>query len=235
MNTPHELHINCIKSINHEAIDEKAVIENIFCAREKTIKLVSEIKENLVEGINEIQARKLALEISYSYGVKKHWHQPYIRFGSGTALSFKEPLCRENNLTVDSPFYIDLGPVWSDLDLGLEYEGDYGDTFVYGQNVEAEKCITTARTLFQEAKGKWSNQELTGEQIYSYINNRCKELEYKLAEDFDGHRVSDFPHHKYTLERLANINFVPSKSLWILELQIKDPEDRFGAFYEDIL
>lgn len=54
-------------------------------------------------------------------------------------------------------------------------------------------------------------------------------------KDFDGHRISDFPRHKYTLERVANFPIKATDSLWILELQINDPKNRFGAFYEDIL
>lgn len=45
--------------------------------------------------MNEPEARKLALEISKKSGVTKHWHQPYIRFGAGTALSFMNLLIEQ--------------------------------------------------------------------------------------------------------------------------------------------
>ncbi len=125
--------------------------------------------------------------------------------------------------------------MWADLELGLEYEGDYGDTFVYGRNLEAEKCIATARNLFHEANTKWCKENCSGIEIYQFIRKKCNELDYNLMEDFDGHRISDFPHHKYTKARLANVESSPHELFWILELQINDRKNRFGAFYEDIL
>jgi CDP-4-dehydro-6-deoxyglucose reductase len=247
MNSPHELNIfhltssqNKIKhqrKINHqwEMVDEKLVLEGVYQAREKTIHLLEEIKHHLRESMNEVEARKMSLGISQDFGVSKHWHPPYIRFGSGTALSFHEPLQRDNIFQLNQPYYIDLGPVWSDYDNLLEYEGDYGDTFIFGENKEAQQCILQARRIFNEAKIRWSSEKLTGKDIYHYMRQRCHEAGYLLMEDFDGHRISDFPHHKYTSERLANIPFIPSKSLWILELQMKDPNNQFGAFMEDLL
>ena len=61
---------------------------HILLARQNTIKLFNDIKANLVEGIDEVQARKMALDVSLDHGVEKHWHSPYIRFGCGTALTF---------------------------------------------------------------------------------------------------------------------------------------------------
>ncbi|MBS1960797.1 MAG: hypothetical protein JST04_01170 [Bdellovibrionales bacterium] len=54
-------------------------------------------------------------------------------------------------------------------------------------------------------------------------------------EKVDGHRMADFPHHRYAKERLAEVPFVPSPDLWVLELQLNDPANRFGAFFEDLL
>jgi len=226
--------MNLLHELNGNQNDSQS-IEGLYEARNKTIQLLNEIKNNLYEGINEVEARKLAIKIASDLGTNKHWHQPYIRIGSGTALSFHEPLQEQNILFPNLPYYIDLGPVWKMPDHLLEYEGDYGDTFIFGENAEAEICISLARQLFIEAKNKWTNENYTGEQIYQFIRKKSQEAGYVLMEDFDGHRISDFPHHNYTLERLANIPFTPSPSLWILELQINDPEKRFGAFYEDTL
>jgi len=235
MNIPHKIHINRCQTHTSEAVDDKFVIQKIFQARNKTIQLFNEIKSNLHEGMNELEARKLALKISKDFGVTKHWHQPYIRFGSGTALSFHDPLQAGNIFLVNQPYYIDLGPVWEDANTGLEYEGDYGDTFVLGENADAEKCIQLAHRLFSEAKDRWIKEQLSGKQLYQFIKNEVELNNFKLMEDFDGHRISDFPHHKYTQDRLTQIPFTPTPSFWILELQINDSQNRFGAFFEDIL
>lgn len=108
-------------------------------------------------------------------------------------------------------------------------------THLSGQNDEAEKCIKFTRELFLESKNRWSNELLTGQQIYQFIKNKTETNGYRMMEDFDGHRISDFPHHKYTNKRLAQTTFTPTKSFWILELQINDSKNRFGAFFEDIL
>jgi len=235
MNLPHELTINLLKNHTHEDLNRNSLIVGVHKAREKTIRLLNDIKQNLYLGINEVNARKLALQIAYDHGVKKHWHQPYIRFCCGTSLSFHEPLQQNNILKIDEPYYIDIGPVWIDQKLNIEYEGDYGDTFIWGENLEVEKCIQFTKDLFLRAKKKWIEEKFTGEQIYHFIKQHTQENGYLLMEDFDGHRISDFPHHKYTKVRLARLDSKPCDSFWILELQINDSKGRFGAFFEDIL
>jgi hypothetical protein len=235
MSMPHQLGVRGASLSEIEAIHPSFFKESLFAAREKTIQLFSEIKSSLKEGMNEEDARKLANNIAHDLCATKHWHQPYIRFGKGTTLSFHEPLNASNLLLPNTPVSIDLGPVWFDSKTALEYEGDYGDSFVFGEHREAQVCIETARQLFKEGKQKWASGKLSGFQLYQFIKDRCEELGYQLASDFDGHRLSDFPHQQYTKERLAHLPFVPSEDCWVFELQINDLEGRFGAFYEDLL
>lgn len=209
--------------------------DGLFRAREKTISVLEEIRRMLREGMTENDARLLALTVFKSHGVTKHWHKPYIRFGSGTTLTFNEPLQAEYRLRTGDAYYLDLGPVWADADLGLEYEGDYGDTFAFGRNTEAEKCAETAHAIFREAQAAWRATKLTGEELYRLMEKRARKEGYVFVAGVEGHRVSDFPHHKYTKENLARMPFVPSESIWVLELQLNDPAGRFGAFFEDLL
>lgn len=58
---------------------------------------------------------------------------------------------------------------------------------------------------------------------------------YAMIEKVDGHRISDFPHQKYSRERLAKLQFEPAPLLWVLEIHIRHPELEIGAFYEDLL
>ncbi len=234
MSGPHQLAV-LSDSKNVEAVHPDFILEGQMQAREKTIRLYSKIKDQLKVGINEIDARKMAVEIASDLGASAHWHQPYIRIGTGTAISFHEPLQEKNILQPNLPVYIDLGPVWFDAKTGLKYEGDYGDTFVLGENPEAQQCIDWTRKLFNEVQTKWREEKISGQAIYRFLESRCTELGYVLAPDFDGHRLSDFPHQKYTAERLATIPFVPKESFWILEMQVCDPAGRFGAFFEDLL
>jgi methionyl aminopeptidase len=71
--------------------------------------------------------------------------------------------------------------------------------------------------------------------VYELLKRRSSELGYDLLEDVAGHRVGDFPHHRFSKSNLADLAFIPTDSLWILEVQIVDKQKRFGAFFEDIL
>lgn len=218
-----------------ETVGSEFVTRGLLDAREKTWKALAEIRDSVKEGITEREGHHRALEVFRRLGTEKHWHKPYLRFGPGTALTFRDPLQPEYRLKEGDPFYIDIGPVWLDPDSGIEYEGDVGDTFVLGSSAEAEAMILDARKLFREATEFWRNQTVSGKQLYTFLENQASELGYSLKSEVDGHRLSDYPHNKYTKERLARTVFCPTPCLWVLELQITRPGGSMGAFYEDLL
>jgi hypothetical protein len=233
-----QFHSLQVSSESQKAIESVAphfIKEGLLLAREKSWRVLKEILSLLKEGMNEDDARKLALQVFSTHGVSKHWHRPYIRFGAGTALTFHDPMQKDYKLQTGDPVYLDFGPVWKDEGTGFEYEGDVGDTFVFGENSEAERCAKTARTLFAEVQKEWQTKRLTGVDIYGYLNTRANQLGYELTEQVKGHRLGDFPHQKYTKENLSDIQFCPSSSLWVLEVHIVHPNRTLGAFYEDTL
>lgn len=233
MEQPHSLGVSGPSQAAIEAVDPKFLVEGLLQARGKTIHALEEIRKNLKEGMTEEDGRKLSLEVFSGLGAKKHWHRPYVRFGKGTTLTFNEPQATDYRLQPNDPYYFDFGPVWPDGE--LEYEGDYGDTFVFGQNPEAEKCAQAARQIFDEAKSLWKQHQASGQALYEFLRRRSLELNYKLRDDVNGHRLADFPHHKYSKDQLAKTSFYPSDSLWVLEVHLSDPAMRFGAFFEDLL
>ena len=218
-----------------EAVNPLFVREGLLQAQRKTWNALRQLRLLLVEGMREDEARKLALSYFLDLGVSKHWHKPYIRFGPGTMLTFHDPLQADYRLKAGDPLYIDLGPVWPATDSEIEYEGDAGDTFVQGANLEAERCAATARELFKEVQMSWKSGHLSGEGIYQFLKERTSARGFKLVEKVDGHRLGDFPHHKYSKERLARLQFSPSADLWVLEIQIIHPELNIAAFFEDLL
>lgn len=232
---PHPLGAHVSLQASAESVSPGFIVAGLLHARERTLKVLDEVRSSLREGMTEDDARRMALKIFLDHGVSKHWHKPYIRFGAGTTLTFHEPLQPDYRLREGDPYYIDLGPVWADRESGLEYEGDYGDTFVLGSNGEAEACAAAARELFAEARGEWRKGGVSGEALYRLLRRRAVELGYDMVEKVDGHRVGDFPHMKHSKERLAKTQFIPSESLWVLEIQINDRAGRFGAFFEDLL
>jgi methionine aminopeptidase len=221
--------------VSIEAVDPRFIREKLREAQKKTWQVFDEIRSQLTEGLTEDDARKLALRIFQNHKVTKHWHKPYIRFGSGTMLSFHNPLQEDYRLKKGDAVYIDVGPIWPDPELDLSFEGDVGDTFSFGSNPEVEQFAQTVRQLFKEAEQEWRTKKLTGEQIYRFLKDRATALGYQLAEKVDGHRIGDFPHHKYSKSRLAHLQFKPSTDLWVLEIHMIHPSLNMGAFYEDIL
>ena len=89
--------------------------------------------------------------------------------------------------------------------------------------------------LFNEAREAWKTEKLTGQAVYDLLKRRSAELGYGLLDSVAGHRVADFPHHRFSKSSLAEQVFIPTDSLWILEVQLIDAQKRFGAFFEDIL
>ena len=207
----------------------------ILAAREKSWEVFRVIKKEMKEGLTEKRAREIAKAIFHDYGCNKHWHQPSIRFGKGTRHTFHQPLREDGPLEINEPVFIDLGPVWYDPISQMEYEGDVGDSFVYGENEEANRCINAIHILFQEGREYWLREKCTGEFLYQRIREQAKKLGYPLVENVVGHRLGDFPHQKYTKQELPKLEFQPSPGLWILELQIAHPTLPIGAFFEDLL
>jgi len=235
MSLPHQLgiHTQDIKVL--EGVDPAFLEKGLWMARQKTIEAFQTIVPQLKEGMSESEARRLIYTIFSDLGCNKHWHKPYARFGSGTLLSFNEGQETGPNFAFHQPGYFDLGPVWYDSETQLEYEGDFGDTFIIGENSAADHCAKVCRALFQEARDLWHKEPKTGYEIYQFLKSQSSQLGFALREDVCGHRVGDFPHNRFSKMNLSDTKFIPSQSLWVLEVQILDTESRFGAFYEDIL
>jgi hypothetical protein len=234
----HQLQVTRIDQSETEKLDPRFIVDGLLRAREKTVEVLEAIRGQLKEGLSETEARFLALSIFKDFGVTKHWHQPYIRFGEGTALSFREPLSN-HQLKVDDVYHLDVGPVWPsqrlDIEPGLEYEGDYGDTFIFGKNPEAQKMIDVLHEVYHLVKREWEQKKISGEKIYQFFKEQVENSGYIFIEKVEGHRISDFPHQKYTRKRLSNIEFAPAHSLWVLEGMICHPKIQMGAFYEDLM
>lgn len=235
MNEPHPLQVGAISREVLEGVDPLFIRDGLLRARQKTIDVLNEIRGQICEGMTEDDARKLSLEVFARHGAKKHWHRPFVRMGGGTVFTFNDPLQKDYRLQLGDPFYLDYGPIWPDPEWGLEYEGDYGDTFVLGSNPLAEELAQAARSLFQEAQKHWQENHATGIEIYSLLMRRAQEMGYSLVEQAGGHRVGDFPHHRFSKQSLSKTNFVPQNLIWVLEVQLLEPNRKFGAFFEDLL
>lgn len=218
-----------------EAVDPRFVRAGLLRARERSWHALREIRARLRAGMTEAEGRDLALATLQELGAVKHWHKPYLRFGPGTTLTFYDTLQPDYRLQDGDAVHMDLGPVWSDPESPLEYEGDVGDTFAFGENPEVEACVQATHRLWREARDKWQAENLSGQALYVFLKARATELGYQLIDRVTGHRLGDYPHIRHAKERLSTVAFPPTESLWILEFQLLHPERKFGAFYEDLL
>ncbi|KAG0928879.1 hypothetical protein G6F31_017554 [Rhizopus arrhizus] len=126
-------------------------------------------------------------------------------------------------------FFLDIAPR---LDA---WEGDGGKSFTVGGNADQARCARDAEALFHDVRGVWRRDGLTGQELYAYADRQARALGWELNFDLPGHRVSDFPHAAIQTGSLADLATSPSEMRWILEIHLRDPAGRFGAFFEDML
>jgi Xaa-Pro aminopeptidase len=171
----------------------------------------------------------MAKNILKAAGMRRGWHDVYVRFGPNTTKTFGAASEPGVVLGTNDIFLIDIGPVWE------QWEGDGGDTFVTGTDADMARCARDAKTLFHEVRAAWRDDKLTGEALYQFADRRASEMGWKLNLDLSGHRISDFPHAAIYEGPLADVPFTPSPLLWVLEIHIRHPEKAYGAFFEDML
>ncbi len=65
-------------------------IESILFARDQTQKILNEIISVIKLGLRESEVYTIAKDIYRDYGIVRSWHNPYIRFGINTCLTYKD-------------------------------------------------------------------------------------------------------------------------------------------------
>lgn len=198
-------------------------------ARNKTMQAVQNIASKIQVGMTEQEAKNIAKQELQAMGMERIWHGIIIRFGKSTIKTFNQPIDPDNKLMENDIFFIDLGVVWEG------HEGDAGDSFVVGNAPDKQACAEAARTLWNEVRKKWIQDQCTGFDLYQYAETRASQMGWDLNLEIKGHRVCDFPHAIYKAGRLGDFSYCPNVGLWILEIQIAHPSGEYGAFFEDLL
>jgi len=200
----------------------------IVAARARSIDAVHDIAARLEPGMTTSEAVALADARLRALGARRRWHPTYVRFGPDTTCTWREPGDRARRLREDDILFIDIGPVWGD------HEGDYGDTFVLGDDAGHHRVAQAARAVFADAREAWRGG-LDGRALYAHAAERAREHGCVLVEEIGGHRISDFPHALHSRQQLSQAGFAPTPGLWVLEIQLRDRERPIGAFFEDVL
>jgi Xaa-Pro aminopeptidase len=200
-----------------------------FQIRDRTFEAVRRIAEQIQVGMLEEDANLMAIATLQAMGTRQGWHKPYVRFGPNTIKTFGADSDPGIRLGKDDIYFIDIGPVWE------KYEGDAGETFVTGNNPDHKRCSQDVKQIFQVVADEWKRSQLSGEALYQLAEKTAQAMGWVLNLDLSGHRLGDFPHDVHYEGGLTAIPFCPSPKLWVLEIQIRHPQQAFGAFYEDLL
>lgn len=203
--------------------------EQLLKVRQMTRDAIHRIAQAIRPGMLEEDAVEMAKDMLADAHMVRGWHDVYVRFGPNTTKTFGAPSEPGIVLGSDDIFFIDIGPVWK------QWEGDGGDTFVTGNNPGMRRCADDARQIFHAVRRYWIEQGATGKELYNFACQQAEQRGWKLNLDLSGHRIADFPHASVYEGALADVDFSPSRLLWVLEIHIRHPSEPYGAFFEDLL
>ena len=211
-----------------EKVGPRYSLDGMLAAREQSVRSVAAIASQLRVGMTTAQALEMAAQTLQAMGASHTWHPTYIRFGDDTVRTPRQGIDLQRVLRTTDIVVVDVGPVWDG------YEGDYGDTFVFGQRDLHHACVKALHEVFDETRQAWG-RGLTGRALYDFAEHSAQAKGWQLERNLAGHRIADFPHMLYGQDKLAEVEIVPSEVVWVLEIQLCHPTEPVGAFFEDIL
>jgi len=225
-----ETTLKVLNKASVEKVGETYSTSQMLKVRGMTRAAIHEIAARVKPGMVEEDAVEMAQDILAESGMIRGWHTAYVRFGTNTTKTFGAASDPGVVLGADDIFLIDIGPVFE------EWEGDGGDTFVTGIDADKARCAADARKLFHIVRKQWQAEQATGRTLYEFAVAAAQRMGWELNMDLSGHRISEFPHEAHYPGPMADVDFTPSSGpLWVLEIHIRHPTQKFGAFYEDML
>jgi Xaa-Pro aminopeptidase len=212
-----------------EAVGANYDAAMLLQVRERTWRVIHDIAAQVRPGMTEARGVELARGLLAEAGMQQGWHRVYVRFGANTLANYGQPSDPDLVLGENDIFFIDIGPVWE------KWEGDGGDTFVFGDDPVMHAIKRDVRRLFDRVHDRWRAERLTGAALYAYAAAEAKAMGWVLNLDMPGHRLSDFPHSAIHKGPLSAAPYSPSSGLWVLEIQVRHPTLPISAFYEDLM
>ncbi|WP_248730867.1 M24 family metallopeptidase [Pseudomonas sp. MWU13-2517] len=211
-----------------EKVGPRYSLDGMLAAREKSVRALASIASQLKVGMTTGAALEMAARQLQAMGASHTWHPTYIRFGDDTVRPPREGIDPSRTLRPNDIVVVDLGPVWDG------YEGDYGDTFVFGEAPLHLDCRKVLHEVFDETREAWL-RGMTGVELYDFAEDRAVAKGWRLSRNLAGHRIADFPHALFGNKELADLAITPSEMVWVLEIQLCHPTLPIGGFFEDIL
>ncbi|KAL0022533.1 hypothetical protein WJX79_009701 [Trebouxia sp. C0005] len=204
-----------------------------------------ESKGILVPGCTETDIDKQLFDLAAAdFGTRKHWHQRLPRVGQNTIHPIYDKVA-DRALQEDDIVYVDLGPVFGDM------EADFGRTYVLGDDAEKHKLNAALEQVFNDCKQHYlSNPSMTGAEFFEFVRKTSSKCGYEYANpNYCAHLVGKFSHdlefgddpqHYACPECSTPMNALGpdnQERMWILEIHLlQDPGiGKYGGFYEDLL
>lgn len=169
-----------------EKVGPRYSLDGMLAAREQSVRALALIASQLRVGMTTAEAIDMANRQLTRMGASHTWHPTYIRFGEDTIRSPREGIDPLRQLRATDIAVVDLGPVWDG------YEGDYGDTFVFGEHPLHRACVTALHEVFDETREAWQ-RGLTGRGLYDFAERSAAAKGWMLERNLAGHRIADFP------------------------------------------
>lgn len=215
-------------------------VDLLHRAQDLTKTLSEELISSFQPGMLESEAQAIADKIFRSHSIVHSWHVPYIRFGKHTTLTFFDAQPSEDiRLQENDIAFIDIGPVFKLTDEnGKEHliEGDYGLSRVFGDNPAYQQIADASQHLYEQGLTYWKTTNATGAMLDQYLRKEAGQLGYTFQLPKGGHLLGPFSHSKNGYKGyLSEFDATLLPDIWILEVQLANQEQTYGAFYEDLL
>ena len=218
--------------VNPQGVGANYNKEDFRQAQRNGWEVLNALRQRIVPGMNEKEGHKAYTAVLADFEVEKNWHPPKIRFGPNSVKSFRELSDENYRLKENDIFFLDIGPIING------YEADVGQTFILGDVVSSlhSKIISDGEEIFKLTKNQFLERGFSGPELYNFADSEARNRGWMIVgEGANGHRIGDFPHHVFFK---GNLRTFPGKlvpGLWILEIQLRSPDMKFGAFFEDVL
>lgn len=200
-------------------------------AQQKGWQILNVLRSRILTGMTEKEGRDIYANLLKDFGIEKNWHAPKLRFGPNSTKSFSEVSDEGYRLKENDIFFLDIAPIING------YETDIGQTFILGQNnLTFSKIISDGEEIFKLTKAQFLKNGLSGPELYHFAELQAKRCGWEMVDEgANGHRIGDFPHHIFFKGNLRSFDQKLIPDLWILEIQLRSPDLKFGAFFEDVL
>ncbi|KAG5926472.1 hypothetical protein E4U42_003271 [Claviceps africana] len=223
--------------------DEAARAGYLREAETKAVQLFEAIERDLIRpGVSEKQVSQEIYDLGLRlFGIKTHWHKRVVRSGPNTLCPFEENP-PDRIIGEDDILVVDLGPV-------LEaWEADFGRTFVLGDDAAKLRLRDALEPMWIRVKAAYDgNPDMSGEELYDIAVKAAEAEGWGFGAPIAGHIVGSFPHERIPRDKIAlyitrgngeTMNCTDRDGLkrhWILEIHLRDPQGRFGGFFEQLL